>query len=196
VQIALPVAIISGVLTFALRDLIKDLVAGVFILADRPFQIGDEITISSSTGDVTKVSTRTTTLHLVTGEEMIIPNGRFIDQNVSNNTRYQSRRAAITAVFAEEAYVEQETLRHLIHVVKGTEIASDDRVPRITLDSATGRVEASGAEKGGHSTRTITLTIRFWVEGSNRDAVTEVMEVLRKAFPHADFRVLEFAGNI
>jgi small-conductance mechanosensitive channel len=196
VQIALPVAIISGVLTFALRDLIKDLVAGVFILADRPFQIGDEITISSSTGDVTKVSTRTTTLHLVTGEEMIIPNGRFIDQNVSNNTRYQSRRAAITAIFAEEAYVEHETLRQLIHVIKGTEIASADRVPRITLNSATGRVEGFSAEKGGYSTGTITLTIRFWVDGSNRDAVTEVMEVLRKAFPHADFRVLEFAGNI
>jgi small-conductance mechanosensitive channel len=196
VQIALPVAIISGVLTFALRDLIKDLVAGVFILADRPFQIGDEITISSSTGDVTKVSTRTTTLHLVTGEEMIIPNGRFIDQNVSNNTRYQSRRAAITAIFAEEAYVENETLRQLIQVIKGTEIDSDDRVPRITLNSATGRVEGFSAEKGGYSTGTITLTIRLWVDGSNRDAVTEVMEVLRKAFPHADFRVLEFAGNI
>jgi hypothetical protein len=92
--------------------------------------------------------------------------------------------------------VEHETLRQLIHVVKGTKIASDDRVPRITLDSATGRVEESGAEKAGNSTGTITLTIRFWVDGSNRDAVTEVMEVLRMAFPHADFRVLEFAGNI
>ncbi len=196
VQIALPVAIITGVLTFALRDLIKDLVAGVFILADRPFQIGDEITISSSTGDVTNVSTRTTTLHLITGEEMIIPNGRFIDQNVSNNTRYQSRRAAIMAVFAEEAYIEEETQRQLIQVVKGTAIASADRVPRITLNAAMGRVEGFSAERGGYSTRTITLTIRFWVEGSNRDAVTEVMEVLRNAFPHADFRVLEFAGNI
>jgi mechanosensitive ion channel-like protein len=187
---------VTGVLTFALRDLIKDLVAGVFILADRPFQIGDEITISSSTGDVTNVSTRTTTLHLVTGEEMIIPNGRFIDQNVSNNTRYQSRRATIMAVFAEEAYVENETQQQLIQVVKGTTIASADRVPRITLNAATGRVEGFSAERGGYNTRTITLTIRFWVEGSNRDAVTEVMEVLRNAFPHADFRVLEFAGNI
>jgi hypothetical protein len=187
---------ITGVLTFALRDLIKDLVAGVFILADRPFQIGDEITISSSTGDVTNVSARTTTLHLVTGEEMLIPNGRFIDQTVSNNTRYQSRRAAIMAVFAEEAYIEEETQRQLIQVVKGTAIASTDRVPRITLNAATGRIDGFSAERGGYSTRTITLTIRFWVEGSNRDAVTEVMEVLRKAFPHADFRVLEFAGNI
>jgi small-conductance mechanosensitive channel len=33
VQIALPVAIVTGVLTFVLRDLIKDQVAGVFILS-------------------------------------------------------------------------------------------------------------------------------------------------------------------
>ena len=196
VQIALPLAIISGVLTFALRDLIKDLVSGVFILADRPFQIGDQITISSFTGEVTNISTRTSTLHLVTGEEMIIPNGRFIDQMVSNDTRYRSRRAAITAIFAQEAYMGKETLRQLIQAVKGTEIASADREPRITLNAATGRVEGSSAERGGNSTKNITLTIRFWVEDSNRDAVTEVMEDLCKAFPNADFRVVEFAGNI
>ena len=63
VQIALPVAIITGVLTFALRDLIKDLVAGVFILADRPFQIGDEITITfmgTVEGDTMKLKMRFT----------------------------------------------------------------------------------------------------------------------------------------
>jgi small-conductance mechanosensitive channel len=196
VQIALPVAIISGVLTFALRDLIKDVVSGVFILADRPFQIGDEITINSFTGDVTNISIRTTTLHLVTGEEMVIPNGRFIDQNFSNNTRYQSRRVAIVAVFAEDTYVEQETQRQLIQTIKGTAIASPDREPRIVLSDLTGRAEGYNAERGGHSTRVMTLTIRFWVESSRRHTVTEVMEALRLAFPQTDFRVTEFAGDI
>jgi hypothetical protein len=42
----------------------------------------------------------------------------------------------------------------------------------------------------------LALTIRFWVESSNRDAVTEVMEALRNTFPQTDFRVIEFAGNI
>ena len=64
------------------------------------------------------------------------------------------------------------------------------------MNAATGRVGGFSAERGGYGTKTITLTIRFWVEGSNRDAVTEVMEVLRQAFPQADFRVLEFAGSI
>ena len=64
------------------------------------------------------------------------------------------------------------------------------------MNAATGRVEGFSAERGGYGTKTITLTIRYWVEGSNRDAVTEVMEVLRQAFPQADFRVLEFAGSI
>lgn len=36
--------------SYALRDLIKDLAAGVYILAEHQFQIGDQITISSSTG--------------------------------------------------------------------------------------------------------------------------------------------------
>ena len=196
VQIALPVAIVSGVLTFALRDLIKDLVSGVFILADRPFQIGDQITISSQTGTVTNISIRTSTMRLVTGEEMVVPNGRFIDQNVSNNTRYKSRRAAIDVVFAEEAYAGEETQQLMIETIKGTAIVSAEQEPTITLNSAIGRVKGYNEEGGGNKNNTIALSVRFWVESRNRHAVTEVMEALRAAFPHADFRVTEFAGNI
>ncbi|MGZ3612105.1 MAG: hypothetical protein ACXVBU_18800 [Ktedonobacteraceae bacterium] len=66
--------------------------------------------------------------------------------------------------------MEHETQHQLIQIVKGTEIVSDDRVPGITLNSAMGRPEGFSAEKGDYSTGTITLTIRFWVESSNRDA--------------------------
>jgi small-conductance mechanosensitive channel len=196
VQIALPVAIVSGVLTFALRDLIKDLVSGVFILADHPFQIGDQVTITSQTGTVTNISIRTSTMRLVTGEEMVVPNGRFIDQNVSNNTRYKSRRAAIDVVFAEEAYAGEETQKQMIETIKGTAIASAEQEPTITLNAAIGRVKGYNEERDGNENKTIELSVRFWVESRNRYAVTEVMEALCAAFPHADFRVTEFAGNI
>jgi hypothetical protein len=40
---------------------------------------------------------------------------------------------------------------------------------------------------GNDGTKTISLINRFWAEGSNLDAVTEVLEVLCKAFPQLIF---------
>ena len=195
VQIALPVTIITGVLTFALRDLIKDQVAGVYILAEHQFQIGDQITISSSTGVVTHIDMRATTLRLVTGEAVIIPNGRFLDQNVRNNTRYKNRRAAITALFAQADYEGDATLSRLVQTIKGIAVVSSDEEPSITLDAVTGRVEDYNSGDGGSSSQAVRLSVRFWVESRSRDAVTSVMEALRDAFPRADFLVQEFAAG-
>ena len=95
VQIALPITIIVGVLTFALRDLIRDQIAGVYILAERQFQIGDQVTISSFEGTVTHIDMRATSLRLVTGEAMVVPNSRFLDESVRNNTRYKVANNAV-----------------------------------------------------------------------------------------------------
>jgi small-conductance mechanosensitive channel len=195
VQIALPVTILTGVLTFALRDLIKDLVAGVYILAEQQFHIGDQITISSSTGTVTHISIRVTTLRLVTGEAIIIPNGHFLDESVRNNTRYKDRRATITAHFTLADYDEDTTPFQIAQTIKSTAIVSQEEEPAIIVNAVTGRLEGYNPGGGGYSNATVRLTVRFWVESGSRDAVTAVMEALKKAFPRADFLVQEFAAS-
>lgn len=195
VQVALPVAVVTGVLTFALRDLIKDLVAGVYILAEHQFQIGDQISISASRGTVTHIDMRATTLRLVTGEVMVVPNGHFLDENVRNNTRYKDRRATIIALFARADYDEDTTPFQLVQTIKDTAIVSQDQEPSIILNAVTGRVEGYNPGDDGYSSSTVRLWVRFWVESRSRDAVTAVMESLMDAFPRADFRVQDFAAG-
>lgn len=196
VQIALPITIIVGVLTFALRDLIRDQIAGVYILAERQFQIGDQVTISSFEGTVTHIDMRATSLRLVTGEAMVVPNGRFLDESVRNNTRYKDRRATIIAIFALADYDEHTTPLQLVQAIKNTTIVSQEGEPMIIMNAVKGRVEGFHAEEGGYSNKTVTLAVRFWVESRNRAAVTSVMEALKYAFPHTDFVVQEFAASV
>jgi small conductance mechanosensitive channel len=196
VQIALPITIIVGVLTFALRDLIRDLIAGIYILLERQFQIGDQITISSFEGTVTHIDMRATSLRLVTGEAMVVPNGRFLDQSVRNNTRYKDRRATIMAIFAQEDYDEHTTPLQLVRAIKNTTIVSQEGEPTIIMNAVKGRVEGFHAEEGGYSNKTVTLAVSFWVESRNRVAVTSVMEALKYAFPHTDFVVQQFAASV
>ncbi len=195
IQIGLPVAVVTGIITFALQDLIKNLVAGVYLLGERPFEIGDLVTISPHTGEVKDINMRATTLRLITGEEMIVPNALLFDGIVTNQSSYKERQATINALFSEEAYVEKETRQQLIQAIKEVVLVKNYPEPTIILNATTGRTEGSSSMPNGSKGRTVSLEIRFWVANNNPEAVTAVMEVLRKKFPQADFTVHEFAGN-
>ena len=69
----------AGVLGFAVgfgaQTMVKDLLNGLFLLAEGQYTIGDEITVSGVTGVVERVTLRTTTLRASNGDVHIVPSG-------------------------------------------------------------------------------------------------------------------------
>lgn len=69
----------AGVLGFAVgfgaQTMVKDLLNGLFLLAEGQYTIGDEITVSGVTGIVERVTLRTTTLRASNGDIHIVPSG-------------------------------------------------------------------------------------------------------------------------
>jgi moderate conductance mechanosensitive channel len=69
----------AGVLGFAVgfgaQTMVKDLLNGLFLLAEGQYTIGDEITIGGVTGTVERVTLRTTTLRAINGDVHIVPSG-------------------------------------------------------------------------------------------------------------------------
>jgi small conductance mechanosensitive channel len=57
------------------QTLIKDVIAGLFMLVEDQYGIGDQIDINDSTGVVEKVSLRVTTVRDAAGEVWYVPNG-------------------------------------------------------------------------------------------------------------------------
>lgn len=95
--IALPVTLIGGLtvaLSFALQDILKNLVSGVYLLLERPFVIGDQITIAAYTGVVENIYIRVTALRTSDGERVLVPNGMLFSSAVINNSFYQRHGAA------------------------------------------------------------------------------------------------------
>jgi small-conductance mechanosensitive channel len=89
VQVATITAIIGSVglaLSLSSQDLLKNFIAGVYILLERPFVIGDEITLGSYTGQVEFVDLRTTKLRTSDGQEVIVPNTIIMSQVVTRNS--------------------------------------------------------------------------------------------------------------
>jgi len=83
--------------SLAFQDILKNFLAGIFLLLERPFRIGDEITVEGYTGSVEMVQIRTTTLRTEAGEEVQIPNSRVYTQTVVNRSRYPLRLYSLAA---------------------------------------------------------------------------------------------------
>lgn len=76
----------------AVQSVLGDLIAGVSMYFDRPFGIGDAISLGEFNGRVVKIGSRTTRLAGVGGEEIIVPNSDLVKSKVRNFARLRERR--------------------------------------------------------------------------------------------------------
>lgn len=65
-------------LGFGAQTLVKDVIAGAFILIENQFDEGDEIEVNGKKGEVEKISLRTVLIRDKDGALHIIPNGSII----------------------------------------------------------------------------------------------------------------------
>jgi len=76
--------IIGFALGFGAKDVVANILAGFFILLDRPFIRGERIEVGSDKGDVFDIGLRTTKIKTPTNEIVIIPNSDIISNPVKN----------------------------------------------------------------------------------------------------------------
>jgi small-conductance mechanosensitive channel len=69
---------------FALQDVIKNFVAGVFIFTDKPFQLGDWIEWDGNSGTVEDISLRVTRIRTFDNELITVPNSTLTENAVKN----------------------------------------------------------------------------------------------------------------
>lgn len=88
---------ITGIaVALAVQNILGDLLAALAIAFDKPFTVGDEITVGDTTGRVEKVGLKTTRLRLGTGEEMSIANAEVLRTRLTNVTRTERRMLPLT----------------------------------------------------------------------------------------------------
>ncbi len=62
---------------FAVKDLVASLVAGVTIMIDRPFQVGDRVAFGGYYGDITAIGLRSVRMQTLDDNTVTIPNSKF-----------------------------------------------------------------------------------------------------------------------
>ena len=84
---------IGGIaIALAVQNVLGDLFASLSIAIDKPFEVGDFISTSNTSGTVEKVGLKTTRLRASSGEQIIVSNAELLKSTVSNFKRMVTRR--------------------------------------------------------------------------------------------------------
>ncbi|MBK8119825.1 MAG: mechanosensitive ion channel [Sulfuritalea sp.] len=69
---------------FGMQNLLKNLMSGLMLLFERPFQPGDLIEVGNLRGTVIEIGIRSSIIRSADGVDTLIPNSTFLEQNVTN----------------------------------------------------------------------------------------------------------------
>ena len=160
--------IVGLVVGLALQDLIKDFVAGAFIIFDNQYSIGDTVTIENFKGEVIALGLKTTKLKAANGDIYCIANGQITD--VINHS--QSDNMAIVDV--DVAY--EEDLDKVLEVLNTLVKRLDDEISDLT-----GPIEVLGVTNLGANGVTIRITVNT-ISGKQFDVERIIRKEVKNTF--------------
>ncbi|MDG5775905.1 mechanosensitive ion channel family protein [Haloarculaceae archaeon H-GB2-1] len=163
---------------FALQDVLKNFVAGIFIYTDKPFRIGDWIEWDGYSGEVEDISMRVTRVRTFDNELLTVPNSQLTDGVIKNPVAKDQLRLkfvfgigydddidAATEIIVEEADAHPEIL--------------DDPAPSVRL------VELGDSSVG--------LQSRVWIDDPRRSDFVrtraEYVQAVKERFDEEDIDI-------
>jgi small-conductance mechanosensitive channel len=96
-------------LGLAAQDLLKDLIGGIVVLVDKPFQIGDRIRAGDFYGEVTAIGLRSTKIRTSQKALVTLPNSQVLSAGVSN-TNAGAVESLVTTHIYMPAHVDLVTI--------------------------------------------------------------------------------------
>ncbi|MDE0573525.1 mechanosensitive ion channel family protein [Demequina sp. B12] len=171
--------IVGVALGFGAQSLVKDILAGVFMLIEDQYGVGDVVDLGAAAGSVEEVGLRCTRLRALDGTVWYVPNGEIT--RVGNMTRLWSR-VMIEVRFAYDTDVEAAK-DAMIDAVKSAAVESDD-----VKNNLLGEPEVAGIESLEYNA--IMLRLMCQVNPAMQwDVQREVRREMRRIFAERNIRL-------
>ncbi len=88
----------------AAQDTLSNIFAGIVLILDKPFDVGELVEVESLMGTVENINFRSTRLRLLTQELVTIPNSAIAKGPITNLTRRSQRRAIIRLELGKDVH--------------------------------------------------------------------------------------------
>jgi small conductance mechanosensitive channel len=136
----------------ALQGTLSNVAAGVMLLFLRPFKVGDYVEAGGAAGTVKEVGLFNTELATPDNVYIVVPNSAIFSQDISNYSRYATRRLDIAVGVAYDADL-TKAMSVLTATLEADGRALPDPAPQVMV-----------MELGDSA---ITLNLRFWVNAAD-----------------------------
>ncbi len=104
---------------FAMKDLVSSIVAGVMIMFDRPFQVGDRVSFGGQYGDILNIGLRSVKLRTLDDSIVTIPNNLFLNE-VTSCGNYGVAHMQIVVDFLIDADADATRARNIVREAAAT----------------------------------------------------------------------------
>ena len=121
-------------LGFALQDVAKNFIAGILLLLQQPFALGDAIEVGGFSGTVKTISLRSTEIITFDGLHVIIPNGEVFVSTITNYSKATKRRIELKLGVAYESNL-QQVIERAIAAVQDLPGMLRDPAPFVVFDN-------------------------------------------------------------
>ncbi len=168
---------------FAAKDTLSNLIAGILLIIDRPFEIGDRIEVwsaprgSASWGDVVDIGLRATRIKTTDNIVIIIPNNEIMKRDIVNYTSITAKiRVRVNIGVAYEADI-RKAKDIIIEVARQMKWAADIPAPKVVVRNF------------GESS--VDLQLRIWIKEARRrmDTISFVIDNVKEAFDLAGIEI-------
>ncbi len=82
-------------ISLALQDVLRNVVAGVYVLVERPFTIGDRVRVRDVEGEVEGIELRTTVIRNAKQERVLVPNAVVFSEVLTNRSAYRTQQTSL-----------------------------------------------------------------------------------------------------
>ncbi|MEJ2656032.1 MAG: mechanosensitive ion channel family protein [Desulfobacterales bacterium] len=161
---------------FAAKDTLSNLIAGVLLIIDRPFEVGDRIEVwsapveSATWGDVVDIGLRATKIKTTDNIVIIIPNNEIMKRDIVNYTIISTKiRVRINVGVAYDADIEK-TKGLILSVADSVDWISKSPEPKVVVRSF------------GESS--VDLQLRVWIDDARKrmDTISHVTDKIKATF--------------
>ena len=170
VSLVAGLGIVGLAVGFAAQSTLSNFIAGITILLEQSFQVGDWIHINENEGRVVLIALRTT--HILTRDNItvIIPNSNVASSEVTNLTSKSFIRFDVRVRIAFEDDIETAR-KEILQVLTDTEVVLSRPETSATV-----------AEIGEYG---VFFIVRFWVKPAAVARMPKIKEHLREDIKHA-----------
>ena len=149
---------------FAAKESLENLIASFTIFLDKPFGVGDLVTVGDVNGTVEKIGFRSTRLRTAEKSYVTVPNKSMIDKPLDNLSLRTSRRVGFTLIF------DQKTTSAQLHAIVSDALAAIQAHPLVTQDA---QMKFNALTPVGKE-----VTVQYFVDTTSYDEYLDVKEDL------------------